>query len=141
MTRLATAAALFGLVCAASGAALAHHSFAMFDAGKLATLDGTVKEFQWTNPHTVTWVEATPAKGGPAVMWPMEMAGPANLTRMGWSKRSLKAGDKVRIEFNPLRDGKPGGNLKKATVLSTGAVFTTQSLTGEAFGSAAKAPD
>ena len=140
MTRAALGGAVaFGLI--AAGPAAAHHSFAMFDAAKLSTIEGTVKDFQWTNPHTVTWVDVPSAGGGPPVVWPMEMASPANLMRMGWSKRSLKAGDKVRIEFNPMRDGKPGGNLKKATVLSTGAVFTTQSLTGEVFGSAAKAPD
>ena len=140
MHRLARASAI-GLMFAAPGLASAHHSFAMFDAGKLSAIEGTVKDFQWTNPHSVTWIEVPAANGGPATVWPMEMASPANLLRMGWNKRSLKAGDKVRVEFNPLRDGKPGGNLKKATVLATGQVFTTQSLTGQVFGTDAKAPD
>ncbi len=134
---LAVAAFVLGLWCVPS---LAHHSFAMFDAGKLATIEGTVKEFQWTNPHTIAWIEVPSAGGGESTTWPMEMASPANLTRMGWTKRSLKPGDKVRVEFNPLRDGSPGGNLKKATVLSTGEVFTTQSLTGAVFGSDVKQP-
>lgn len=121
--------------------ALAHHSFAMFDMGKLATIEGTVKELQWTNPHTIAWIDVPSADGGAPTTWPLEMASPANLTRMGWTKRSLKPGDKVRIEFNPLRDGKPGGNLKKATVLATGEVFTTQSLTGAVFGSEVKQPN
>ena len=118
--------------------ALAHHSFAMFDTTRLTSVEGTVKEFQWTNPHSVVWVDVAPPAGGAPVVWALEMASPANLTRMGWNKRALKAGDRVRFEVNPLRDGQPGGSLRKATILATGQVLTTQTLTGAVFGDNAK---
>jgi hypothetical protein len=46
-------------VAAVSSAAYAHHSFAMFDADKRVTVAGTVKEFQWTNPHAFTLMMVT----------------------------------------------------------------------------------
>src|SRR5262245_12603298 len=71
--------------------ALGHHSFAMFDAGKLMTLEGTVKEFQWTNPHA--WIHLTVAgEDGKDVNWAIEMNGPSGLARDGWRPRTLTPG-------------------------------------------------
>jgi hypothetical protein len=106
--------------------AQAHHSFAMYDSTKLVTVTGTVKEFQWTNPHAILWVYAEPDKGGQGELWSFELStSPGPLSRLGWTKHSLKPGDKVAVDMNPLRDNQHGGSLKKATLLLTGQVLTT----------------
>ncbi|CAN7142502.1 DUF6152 family protein [Phenylobacterium sp. LjRoot225] len=113
------------LAVSAPSAAGAHHSFAMYDQAKVVALSGAVKAFQWTNPHAVLWIMVAPKGGGPAELWPAEFpTSPGNLARMGWSKTSVKAGDKVTIEINPLRDGRHGGSLKKVTLVDTGKVLT-----------------
>ena len=90
--------------------ALAHHSFAMFDQEKVITLQGTVKEFQWTNPHS--WIQLmVPGDGGKLTEWSVEMGGPGGLARQGWKPRTLKQGDKVTIVIHPLRDGGLGGSF------------------------------
>jgi Family of unknown function (DUF6152) len=89
---------------------LAHHSFAMFDATKDLTLDGTVKNFEWTNPHMWLYVMVPQANGAP-VEYPLEMMAVQGAVRLGWKPDSVKPGDKVTFEFHPLRDGHPGGQL------------------------------
>ena len=95
--------------------ALAHHSFAMFDQRQIMTLEGRVHEFQWTNPHA--FIELDVANGGRSQRWSIELNSPNNLTRQGWKRSSLAAGDRISVRIAPLRDGKPGGlflDLKKA---------------------------
>jgi len=88
----------------------AHHSFAMFDQAKEQTLEGTVKEFQWTNPHA--WVQLL-VKGpdGKVVEWSIECASPNGLRRQGWKGNTIKAGDHITAIVNPLKSGEPGGSL------------------------------
>ena len=62
--------------------AFAHPSFAMFDAEKKVTLEGTVKEFQWTNPHSWILMTVSNAQGQPE-QWAIEMGGPIGLARQG----------------------------------------------------------
>ncbi len=88
--------------------AFAHHSGAMFDRSKEQTIVGTVKEFNWTNPHSSFAVVVTGADGA-EVLWDVEMNGPNNLVRQGWKRTTLKPGDKVSVILNPLRDGRAGG--------------------------------
>jgi hypothetical protein len=97
--------------------AFAHHSRAMFDQDKRVTLVGTVKEFQWTNPHC--WIQVLvpdPDKpdAGP-VEWGIEMDSPVALMRRGWKKETLKPGDKITVVINPLRDGQSGGLVVSVT--------------------------
>jgi hypothetical protein len=106
-------------------AADAHHSFAMFDFDKVVTITGTVKEFQWTNPHVVLWVDVPGKDPAKPDRWWLEMTSPGNLTRGGWNRKALNAGDQVEVELNPLRDGKLGGALIKVTNRTTGEVFST----------------
>jgi hypothetical protein len=107
------------------GPAAAHHSFAMYDPAVLLHLDGTVKEFQWTNPHALLWIIGTTKPGDAPILWTIELpTSPGNLSRLGWTKHSLSPGDRVNLDFNPLRDGQHGGSFKKLTVLSTGQVLT-----------------
>ena len=102
-------------ICAAAAPAAAHHSFAMFDQTKVMTLEGTVHEFQWTNPHS--FIELDVAAAGKVQHWSIELNSPNNLTRQGWRRTSLKAGEKISVRIAPLRNGNPGGlflDLKKA---------------------------
>jgi len=87
--------------------ALAHHSFAMFDQRKIMTLEGTVTEFQWTNPHA--FVEMDVTASGATTHWSIELNSPNNLKRQGWTRSELKRGDRVTLRMNPLRDGNHGG--------------------------------
>jgi hypothetical protein len=100
--------------------ALAHHSFAMYEPTKTLTFKGTVKTFQWTNPHVVVWVLVQPDAGGPAEEWSFETTSPGVLTRAGWTRQSIKAGDRVSVTFSPLRDGSHGGGLNSLTLLDSG---------------------
>lgn len=111
------------VLCAAASQAYAHHSTAMFDAAKEIVLNGTVKEFQYTNPHS--WIQLmVPGSGGGEVEWSIETSAPIVLFRAGIKPTALRPGEKVTLRAHPLKDGAPGGSLidvKKAdgTVLST----------------------
>ena len=95
--------------------AIAHHSFAMFDAEKSKTLEGTVKEFQWTNPHS--WILMTVAnEQGQQEQWAIEMGGPAGLARQGWVPKTLTPGMKIKTVIHPLRDGTTGGQFMAVTL-------------------------
>jgi hypothetical protein len=119
MTRSSWRPALLALALAFATApaapALAHHSFAMFDSQKNVTLEGTVKEFQWTNPHT--WIQIiVKDANGKDVEWSVEGGSPNGLARQGWSRLSLKPGDKASIVIHPLKDGTNGGSLVSASI-------------------------
>ena len=94
--------------------ASAHHSFAMFDAAKDVTLKGTVKEFEWTNPHSWLRVTVMDEKTGKPVLWALELSSPARLTTMGMHRDSVKAGDQVSVTFHPMKDGTRGGQFMSA---------------------------
>ena len=97
-------------VAAGSGTAYAHHSFAMFDADTKVTLEGVVKEFQWTNPHA--WIMVTVAdKEGKAEPWAIELVGPSGLVRQGWKPKTLTPGMPVTLTIHPLKDGSHGGQF------------------------------
>jgi hypothetical protein len=104
--------AVLAAALAAGTPALAHHSFAMFDADKTIEITGTVKEFQWTNPHSWLQVMVTDDKGV-AQEWSLEMGSPGGLARAGWRPKSVVAGDKVTVSIHPLKDGTHGGQLLK----------------------------
>lgn len=109
---VAGVAALMGMSNVPAGA---HHSFAMFDQTKTVSLKGQVVQFQWTNPHA--FIEMDVPQNGRNVHWSIELNSPNNLTRQGWSRNSLKAGDRISLRMSPLRNGEPGGlflDLRKA---------------------------
>jgi Family of unknown function (DUF6152) len=105
---LAVAALAGSLALVLAAPAAAHHSTAMFDFSKAVEIKGTIKEFQWTNPHTWTKVDVEGA-GSVVVQYGLEGMSPNYLSRNGWSKRTLKTGDKVTLQVYPLKDGRPGG--------------------------------
>jgi hypothetical protein len=95
-----------------SAPALAHHSYSMFDLSKSVEVQGTVKKFNWTNPHS--WVVVmTRDANGKLVEASIAMNGPGYLVRNGWKRESLKPGDVITATVHPLRDGSPGGDLVK----------------------------
>ena len=95
--------------------AMAHHSFDMFDMTKQITITGTIKDFQWTNPHTFTWIDVPNDKGG-VDTWAIEGMSPNFLGRRGWTKHTLNPGDKVTITIYPLKEGKLGGTFLHCTL-------------------------
>jgi Family of unknown function (DUF6152) len=95
--------------------AAAHHSFAMFDQQKVVTLTGTVKNFEWVNPHSWIYLMVADANGAP-IQWAIEMGSPAQTSRIGWKPDSIKPGDQVTIEMNPLKDGTRGGTIVSLTL-------------------------
>ncbi len=102
-------AILLGAGVAVAPPALSHHSFAMFDARSEVTLSGTVREFQWTNPHG--WLQLTVPRGGASVEYSIELGSPNSMSRRGWRRTTFKPGDKVTLVINPMRDGSAGGAL------------------------------
>jgi hypothetical protein len=102
MAIAATAAAMV------AGGAAAHHSTAMFDMQKSVTLTGTIKEFQWTNPHTWIVFDVPNGSGG-MDEYGIEGMSPNYLARAGWDKHTLSSGEKVELVIHPLRDGRKGG--------------------------------
>jgi hypothetical protein len=88
----------------------AHQSFAMFDATQTLTVQGTVKVFQWGNPHT--WLDVLiMTQDGTAKPLSLELNGLSGLVRRGWKPGTVKPGDKVEVAYHPMRDGTPAGQL------------------------------
>ena len=93
----------------------AHHSFSVFDMTVEEVIKGEIVEFQWTNPHTWTWIDVTNDDGS-VTRWGLEGMSPNFLGRRGWSKNTFKPGDKVEAAIYPLKSGEPGGTLLRATL-------------------------
>lgn len=106
-----------GLWCASlPNAAFAHHSYAMFDGSRTLKVSGTVAKFEWANPHVFVWVYVpNPTTSGGFDLYAFENGSTNVLTRLGWSKTTLQANEKVSIEYAPLKDGRTGGHLLKVT--------------------------
>jgi hypothetical protein len=108
---------------AVGGQAVAHHSIAMFDMKKEVTITGTVKEFQYTNPHSWLYVVGAD-EAGKQGEWGFEAEGPSTLLRSGIKKSSLAAGDKVVVKGHPMRDGRTAAALMSVEKSATGEVLS-----------------
>ena len=95
-------------VVAFTGMAVAHHSFAMFDQEHPVEVTGVVKEYKYTSPHSFIILEIKD-KDGNSEAWNLEGGSPSALARDGWTSKSLKAGDQLKLTIEPLRSGAPGG--------------------------------
>jgi hypothetical protein len=115
--------------------ASAHHSFAMFDASQQTTVAGTVKVFEWTNPHA--WIRMMVTNSdGQVDQWSIEMGGPSGLARQGWVPKTLKPGMDISVIMHPLKDGSHGGQflavtLPDGTQLGNPAVEPTNEAPGQ----------
>jgi hypothetical protein len=92
----------------------AHHSFAMFDQEKMITISGTLKEFEWTNPHCWLHVMAPDPATGKPVEWAFEMGSIGQIAAQGWKTDTVKPGDKITIEGHPMKDSSRGGQYRSA---------------------------
>jgi len=99
----------------------AHHSGAMFDYDKSLTLVGTVKQFQWTNPHC--WIELSVAGDKGAENWSVEMGAPLQLYQGGWKPGTLKPGDAIKVVVRPTRDGTEKAGLFVSATRGDGTVL------------------
>jgi hypothetical protein len=107
---LTTISAFFG-----GSVAYAHHSTAAYDYASSATLEGTVTEFLWTNPHMFIGFQVKDANGKDAV-WNIECGTPNINVRHGWKQSDIKAGDKLKMTIHPMRDGSKAGTLDTVTL-------------------------
>jgi hypothetical protein len=107
-------ASVFGLAALLTVPAFAHHSAVMFDDQKEITVSGTVKEFQYTNPHSWLLVDVKNDDGS-VTTWGFEAEGPSTLTRAGIRRSDFAPGTAVTITGHPMRDGRPAAAWVKAT--------------------------
>jgi uncharacterized protein DUF6152 len=101
------------LLLTATAPLLAHHSAAMYESQKTDMLQGTVRTFQWSNPHC--WIQLLVPKDGGTQEWSVEMGSTAELYRSGWRPTTVKSGDKVNLVVRLMRDGSPGAHFLSAT--------------------------
>jgi len=120
MTKFLSACALVALVATS---AMAHHSYAMFDGTRVETVTGTLAKIEWKNPHVFLWVYVPNSQAANGFdLYAFENGSTNVLARRGWSKDVIPDGEKLAVEFWPLRDGRKGGHLKQLT-RSGGAVL------------------
>src|SRR5947207_13899206 len=99
---------LVGAALVAATSAAAHHSIAMFDQEHPIELVGTIEEYRFASPHVFIFLKVG-GDDSPAVIWRLEGNSPNSLSWDGWSSRTLKVGEDVRMTIEPLRRGAPGG--------------------------------
>ena len=130
-TKLISMVAGAGLaLVAAATPALAHHSFAAeFDANKPVTLEGTVKEFRWVNPHSWLLINVT-KPDGKVEEWAVEGGAPSALLRRGWTKDTLPPGIKVTVQGFMAKDGSLRANARDITFPDGKQLFIGSSGTG-----------
>ena len=108
------------LVVAAVTGAQAHHSSAMYDQQKTLMLRGVVTQVRWTSPHVNVSVLTDAGRAEPGVAWVLEATSPGNLMRAGWTRTSIRVGDRVSVVVAPLRDGTHGGWCRGLTLEASG---------------------
>lgn len=109
MTRKLLVMVVLGAVAAvACRPALAHHGGAAYDVSKTVTIKGTVKQWVWSNPHCLLFVDAT-EDGGQAVHWILETQNPLSMANLGWANDSFKPGDHITLTATPAKNGRPIG--------------------------------
>jgi hypothetical protein len=137
MKLLAIGGLLLVTLCLAVSA-YAHHAAAGIDTSKTVTVEGTVKQFKWANPHSWLEVEVPNGKGGNDI-WNLEMNPPSFLVRAGWKSNTVKTGDKIKFTARPFKNGDPGGIFVNVT-LPDGKVLTQQAPRGGTAPAPAAAP-
>jgi hypothetical protein len=111
---------------------VAHHSFsAEFDSTKPFKMTGTVTKVEWMNPHTFFYIDVTDEKTKKVTNWAMEMGSPNGLMRNGWTRNTMKIGDKVNVEGSLAKDGSPTGNARTVIMAATGQRLFAASSQGQ----------
>ena len=95
----------------------AHHGAASFDSGKMVTVNGSVTEYVWSNPHVLVKVDAKNDSGN-VVHWVLEAWNPVTQASRGWSKNTFKAGDDVSMEIAPAKNNQPVGEIRGRIVIN-----------------------
>ena len=113
----------FGLLVSAPGLVAHHSAAADYDESKTVKVTGTVSKIEWTNPHARFVVDVVNDDKSVA-SWSFELASPNSLTRAGWGKRTLTAGDVVTVTGSPARSGKTLGVTKSVTAADGKKLFT-----------------
>jgi hypothetical protein len=92
-----------------------HHSYAMFDGSRTVTVRGIVAKVDWSNPHVFIWMHVPNPKAASGYdLYAFSTGSTQILARNGWSPTTLKVGEKISVEYWPLKDGRTGGQLSKA---------------------------
>ena len=99
--------------------AAAHHSNAMYEESRTVTLRGVVTELRWTNPHVTLTMKTDAGKGDEGSLWVLESTSPGNLSRVGWTRTSVKTNDRVEVLVSPLRDGAHGGRCRMIELIAS----------------------
>src|SRR5258705_1464759 len=108
-------ATALALVCLASNSSSAHHSLSAYVMSTYRTVDGTVKTFQWTNPHA-RLVLMVPTASGSSVQWEFEGGNIGRLMSGGFTKESISPGDKIKVAYSPKRGNGIGGFFLAVTM-------------------------
>lgn len=113
MMRAAARSLTIACVLLCASPAQSHHSNVAYEVTKVVTITGVVKEFRWVNPHT--WLHVIVEENGARVEWQVEGRAPGVLLRAGWTKTSLKPGEKVTVDMSPAKDGSKVGIIARVT--------------------------
>jgi Family of unknown function (DUF6152) len=113
-----------GALSTAAASASAHHSFAMFDPQHPVQIEGTVKSWEFTNPHS--WLILMVMQGDTAIEYSIEGASVSTLIRQGFGPHTFSPGEKITVTFSPLKSGAIGGAFVKA-VKADGTTLTESS--------------
>jgi len=101
------------LVVGAASFALAQHAYSAFNMTTERVVTGTIKKIDWTNPHTWIWIDVANEQGV-VETWGIEGMSPNYLARRGWSRNTIKQGDKLQVTFHPMKNGDKGGSFLSA---------------------------
>ena len=124
MIRAAFGVALLATAVLLPAPAHSHHSNVAYEVTKVITITGVVKAFDWVNPHTWVHVVVDDGKGG-KVEWACEGRAPGILSRAGWTRSVLKAGDRVTIDMSPAKDGSKVSIIARVTK-ADGTILSNQ---------------
>ncbi len=113
-----------------AGSAGAHHSLADYDDSKPVEIAGVVEQFQWSNPHTALVIGVVDASGV-AHSWNIQGQTPKFLDWRGWSKDTLKPGDRVSLRIYPLKNGAPGGTCLRVTLADGRVMYMLENPPGK----------